>query len=359
MAWEPILALENNLELDTDFTFENGQRSQALWLEKMFRIDMPNKVIGADINLREYAISRLPPSHVELSDIRDQLRKLPLLEDLTLNNIVIRADDELISVLNEYPQLKELCITGFYLELPDGGWERLNLPRIQKIRLHSSNPLPDVAMVRLSQFQTLKYLDLDQGVEHEWSDAAATAIGALQNLETLYLTPNKLTTKQWQAIQNIASLKSISLSAFPRINHKISDSDFEHIPAWPNLEELDLSDSKITDEGLKHIRLFPKLKKLSLAFSDISDRGMKVLSQLPELESLNLHRTSITDIGVEELTKANHLQVLHLSQTFVINACLEDVAKMKSLRIVTLSNTKVSVEGITKLKTLRPDLEIN
>jgi uncharacterized membrane protein len=97
---------------------------------------------------------------------------------------------------------------------------------------------------------------------------------------------------------------------------------------------IDFQASGITNAHLKEIASFPNLIHLSLQQTNISNEGIMNLKDLKYLQHLNVHSTRISD------------------------GSLTDLMALDQLRSLYLWNTNFSPEGIEKLKSARPNLDL-
>jgi hypothetical protein len=113
----------------------------------------------------------------------------------------------------------------------------------------------------------------------------------------------------------------------------------EHIVALEvaadQIVELNLQDAGLDDEELSNLAKFTELRRLRLSRNRITDRTVAAFASMPHLERLNLYANpGITDASVDAL------------------------AALKSLRRLDIWRTKISEEGMARLRSLRPDLEL-
>ena len=117
--------------------------------------------------------------------------------------------------------------------------------------------------------------------------------------------------------------------------HKTTDKEIEKIlHIAPNVVEVDLSRTKVTDKGLEYMGKLGRLTHLNLNRTEITDAGLKHLGDLRSLEWLNLYGTGITD------------------------AALPDIAKHKKLKAVYVWNSKITGEGVEKLRKALPNAKV-
>jgi uncharacterized membrane protein len=113
----------------------------------------------------------------------------------------------------------------------------------------------------------------------------------------------------------------------------------EHIAALEaaadQIVELNLQDADLDDDELANLAKFTELTRLRLSRNSLTDRSVVALASMPRLERLNLYANpGITDASIEAL------------------------AGIASLRRLDVWRTKISEEGMARLRSLRPDLEL-
>lgn len=98
---------------------------------------------------------------------------------------------------------------------------------------------------------------------------------------------------------------------------------------------------------------------LNLGDTAITDEGVsRTVASLNALRRLRLDRTGITDKGVSSLANLHALEVLNLFGTKVGDGCLATIGRLPSLETVYLWDTHVTTEGLDRLRSLRPNLNV-
>jgi uncharacterized membrane protein len=113
----------------------------------------------------------------------------------------------------------------------------------------------------------------------------------------------------------------------------------EHIAALEaaanQIVELNLQDADLDDDDLRNLSKFTELTRLRLSRNSLTDRTVAAFATMPHLERLNLYANpGITDASIEAL------------------------AAIQSLRRLDVWRTRISEEGMARLRALRPDLEL-
>ncbi len=129
----------------------------------------------------------------------------------------------------------------------------------------------------------------------------------------------------------------------------------------PNLLELNaVNASDLNDEKMKDcLPLSEQIVWLKLNDTKISDKSLEVIGQLKNLQKLNLENTSVTDNALKNISKNAHLEYLNLVGTAITDESLNAISACKNLTQLYIWKTKTTAEGIAKLKTSLPKLQID
>jgi CMP-2-keto-3-deoxyoctulosonic acid synthetase len=111
---------------------------------------------------------------------------------------------------------------------------------------------------------------------------------------------------------------------FSHVN--VIDAALEHVGALSQLEVLYMDGCQVTDTGLEHIKGLNQLRALDLEGTKISDAGIQTVKGLPQLEALSLDRATVSDAGLEHLKELTQLRCLFLRGTKVTD---EGVKKLQ------------------------------
>ena len=97
-------------------------------------------------------------------------------------------------------------------------------------------------------------------------------------------------------LSRLRRLKSFTLRSIA-----ITDAGLSCLKEFPQLVELDLSDTRVTDAGLPYVAVLPNLKSLTLCWTAVTDEGLKQLKGMATLQHLNVLFTSVTRAGAADL----------------------------------------------------------
>jgi hypothetical protein len=143
------------------------------------------------------------------------------------------------------------------------------------------------------------------------------------------------------------------------ISQSVGDDGLARISRLKHLERLVLYYSPITDEGLAQLSGMTQLRSLSIVMSPtIGDAGVRHLRGLTHLIRLNVGYSKITNAGLREFREMTELEDLYLVGTLIDDAGLVYLQQLPALKTVDLRATKVTKEGVAKLKQEMPKLRV-
>ena len=140
---------------------------------------------------------------------------------------------------------------------------------------------------------------------------------------------------------------------------QITDADLLRIAVISEDLNLVLSSCPITNDGLASLEGKDNVRCLSLSKTAVNDDGIKHLRGM-NLQSLDLSATKVTDAGLATLAEFDcpRLKEIALEHTHVTDAGLTTLAKFKSLEWVSVAGTKVTKDGIRRLRAKLPDVVV-
>ncbi len=113
----------------------------------------------------------------------------------------------------------------------------------------------------------------------------------------------------------------------------------------------------------KHIDQFnpvaDKITWLDLGGTMVNDSAMASIGKMNLLSKLHLEKTNVSDAGLSHLKGLEYLEYLNLYDTEITDAGLEHIKDLPKLKSLYLWQSKVSKEAADRLRTARPDLEVN
>jgi Leucine-rich repeat (LRR) protein len=170
------------------------------------------------------------------------------------------------------------------------------------------------------------------------TDASAPSFAGLTKLKTLSVMGNGLTDKFFDEIGKLTTLESLNLSMTA-----VGNEGMKQVGKLTNLRHLDLSSTnKVTGAGLKHLAPLKELRTLSLADARGLVKDAIFLSELPafpNLEVLDLERSLIGDSDLAHLVRLKNLHTLNLTHNTVQN--VKPLARLEKLAVLNLSHSNV------------------
>jgi Leucine-rich repeat (LRR) protein len=148
---------------------------------------------------------------------------------------------------------------------------------------------------------------------------------------------------------------------------------------FPALKTLWIQHSNVTGEGFKFLKEIPTLVTLNLdvncgpaglsglagmtslerlyLWGGIKDEDLLSLPGLTNLKRLDIRRVDISDDGFRNLSKQRSLEKIYLDSPGITNAGLTYFEVLNSLKYIELFDTKITEQGLEKLKNKIPELE--
>ena len=132
-----------------------------------------------------------------------------------------------------------------------------------------------------------------------------------------------------------------------------------HLAVLKDVRSINLSETLITDAGLVHLAKLPNIRRLFLYGTKVTDKGLPHLKGLVSLETLCLDETRVSDEGLENIRGLKALEVLHLrSRLPVSDRSIPLIIRFEKLRELKVEGTKITPEGLERLKRKLPDCRI-
>lgn len=292
-----------------------------------FSIFLPGVLAGADVDritslggkIERNSTGRIVAVNLRGSWVNDvdliELARLPDLERLDLSHT--RISDEGMLNLKPAPKIKELKL--FYAE-----W------------------VTDQGMSAIKGWKHLKRLDV-RGTRI--SDGTLDIVSRLNGLEALDIAHTEVTDVGLESLLALSDLKELAVG-----RGRLSNSGLAKLRMLTTLTRLDISGARPTppdspkgkggaptlpEETLQGFAALKDLRVLNLGFSAIDADGLRILSSLDKVEKL----------GLQGCSRVN-------------DDALAELAKWKSLQYLDVQEDPVSQEALTKLRKVRPGLEI-
>ena len=245
--------------------------------------------------------------------------------------------DSDVRELARLPRLERLDLS--FTRITDQGILNLKGARnLVEVNLMFDERVGDEGQAAIKQWTRLKRLNV-RGTRI--ADNTVAAAASLPQLEALDISYTDALDFGLDALATAPKLKELSIGGL-----RITEAAFQSIRQIAGLEKLDLGGGKFSGGGqrsgltlddsvLQAIASLKELRELELGYAKFPSRGLAILKTLPKLERLNLENCSRIDDDA----------VAHL-------------ASWKSLRWVDLNGTRVTKEGVARLRQQKPDCQV-
>lgn len=269
------------------------------------------------------------------------------------------ADSDL-QQLASFSDLRRLNLA--HTRLTDPGFRELkSLPNVTELNLYFAEQIGDGAMAVVRNWKNLKRLNL-RGTKV--TDAGVALLAEHPSLEAIDVGYSLFTDNGFEFLTSIPNLKEVAAGG-----NKLTDVGLNTLRQIPGLRVLDLSGAQrtdsglwaatVTDRGLETIALFKNLEKLFLRAAKITDAGSHQLSALQNLKVLELADTQLSASGLGFVSQLKSLEELSLARSpRVDDKAIEALASAPALKWVDLEGTKVTEDGVRKLRERRPQLKV-
>ena len=240
------------------------------------------------------------------------------------------------------------------------------LPHLQRLDL-SHTRISDDGMLHLKSARNITDLNLFYS---EWlTDQGLTAIRDWKQLKRLNLRGTRISDGTLAIVSKLTGLEALDIA-----NTQVSDNGLDYLITLTNLKELSIGRSRLSESALEVLRMLPTLTYLDLSGARAAppDMGrrrgegggmpenlLKAIAELKELRVLKLGYSGINADGLRILNPLAKLEKLGLEFCRgVDDKAAAELAQWKSLKYLDLQETKVTPEGLERLRRARPELAI-
>lgn len=370
-ALAPLAELRHLESLQLIGNEQPGPQLDMPWIAKLTKLQRLHLIMALPTPIAMERISRLPGLRqlmFEASLLDDdsfaRLRAMENLRRLTVSkagNISAKgwsslADCKRLSWLQVYdPGVSEECVVAM------GNVKTLNSLVLADTTVGAAG------LAAIGGLTNLRLLIVNTSAD----DPDFAPLAALQQLESLQLTAEKLGNEACRPIGELENLKSLTL-----VNAEINDPGFAHLAKLAQLKTLNVigkprggflmadpensrriqsftsSGTVVTDDALQAFRSHHSLHTLGILGAVWTDKALAPLVDLQSLRMLSLFGSEVS-VGVfDELGNCAQLVSLSLARTNVIDDDLNSLARLKNLRELDLSNTKITDAGLLRLSPL-------
>lgn len=221
-------------------------------------------------------------------------------------------------------------------------------PKIYRLGIGQAK-ITDKGIQYLSTITSLKSLNIDNA---PITDKSCSVLAKLNNLRTLSLEKTAISDTCISELVKMKNLTRLFVN-----DTAIDGSGFKYFKS--KIDEIYASRTHLNDSGLKFIGKMSQLNYLDISGTRITDKGLLYLAGIEGLQHLDLRDTAITSKGVIDLlAKTRNLITLHLARTDLTNEVINSLSLAKTLKDLTLYNTRITIEGVEKLRVALPNTQI-
>ena len=231
------------------------------------------------------------------------------------------ADEDVIAVSRNLPQLASLCLAGCS-KLTDNGIRAVcRLQGLTDLNLRDCWRLTDQSVRSVSELPALKSLDLS--CCDLLTDKGLRAMSRVRTLTFLDLSNcHQVVLELPRAVRHMPALATLNLTAC----YNLADDGVRAVRTMPALTALNLGSCfELTDKALRAVSRMSSLKSLNLVdCAKVTDQGVRTVCALPSLTELSLNdRHNVTDAALRALRGA-HAPTLHLDWAAPDDEYVED-----------------------------------
>jgi Leucine-rich repeat (LRR) protein len=319
-------ALDSIVEVDLAGTGIDDANSSFLAQHKRLkRVDLGDNPIG-DAGLRNFSA-------------------LEGMEKLTLKGT--RISDDGLGSLSHMSKLRNLDLTGTNIT-GKGLLELANLSQLKQLTLDGTS-LQSRYLEYLPFAGSLETLSLS---EARLTDDDVPKLARYKNLHELYLDSNPL---RGHSLDKIANLR---LSFLGLAATRIDSTGFKALEKLQSVDDVGLKDTKSDDEAFSSVCKM-NLKVIRIPDTNVTDNGFFCASNFHNLTAIYIGATNLDMKAIRALSDLNNVQEFYFPATRINDDVIDILPSMKRLEKVWVYNSKMTLSGILRLKTMRPDLKVN
>ena len=207
------------------------------------------------------------------------LERLPQLEFLSVNRLVVSPDDLQNSTTHSIP--------------------RLTMPHLARLRTLETCSIDWEDLTNLPALETIYWIG------EPVDEATFRQLAALPKLRRLRLTQCVFSAAGLSHLRSQRSLRCLVLSGEP-----IEIDLMKEIGQLTQLSELDLTGGKFDPAALSHLAPLTQLETLDLCLTPVDDKTLDHLPPLANLRNLDLSGTKVTSSAIEALARRRQLRNL-------------------------------------------------
>ena len=239
------------------------------------------------------------------------------------------------------------------------GLHLAKLSRLRQLTVANGSAFSEADLTNLAQSKSLEAFGVPSAwgprepIKSEW----LRILGAMPSLRALDLQGAPLTDENQDELRKFVSLRKIRLPLENR-----SDAALREIPAWPAIEEADLTLPQITTATLARLGESGSLRTLRIENTPLDDDRLAILAGKKSLRRLSIRLGAATDAGLARIGELKLLERLELDMGSSSTASLAPIGEMSSLRSLTLRTSRpglaiLPLAGLVNLEQLRLEIK--
>lgn len=188
------------------------------------------------------------------------------------------------------------------IEVGDDDLDQIVDSNCQSVVLNSTD-VTNAGLVKIKNMP-LKSLNVSHTA---LNDTSAPYLSTFKELVSLNLRETGFTDDGIKSLRDLRSLKRLNLDGLDGFTDKGLDWV---ISQWPDLQDLDLSNSGVTNKGVENLNQFKDLRALAIARITLSDEAIQTILALPKLEKLGLSEVRFNRKFTDQIPNMPNLRLL-------------------------------------------------
>jgi hypothetical protein len=257
--------------------------------------------------------------------ILDEVARLPLLRELTLNHVTI-ADEELVELADcKNLEFIELSLVGF-----------------------TGDGLKHIAHLPIERLIVRGHTLTAEGVKH---------ILNMQELRELELFVPSLNSVDIPILANLPKLRMLKLLRL-QCNYRV-DGGLKCLAGLDHLEDFELSGGHISKRVFDCVGRLANLKRLRISNSNVNDEGLLAITSLKKLEWLRLDGCqALSEDALLTIAQLSNLRDITLDGTVIRGSKLTAIAEMPELKRIEIRGKDLDESAITAFQSMNKDSRI-